>query len=124
MICLDANVLIEIIIERKNAQACRGYVASVDEDMSITMLSLDLVMYYAEKNKLNSTPVEQFLRQFLWLPMSDSDAEWAFKHFANKDFEDALQIACATREGCSKFATLDRGLAKKYTKVMPIDLVA
>lgn len=124
MICFDANVLIEIIVQRKNAQACRDYINSSKEDMATTMLSVDLVMYYTESNKLDVTPVEQFLRQFIWLSLIDSDAEWAFKHFRNKDFEDGLQIACAKREECVKFITLDKPLAKKYAQNIPIDLIA
>jgi predicted nucleic acid-binding protein len=123
MICFDANVLIEIIIGRKNAGACRDYIGLVAEDMAVTMLSVDLIMYYAEASKLKTEPVELFLRQFIWLPLTDSDAEWAFKRFANKDFADALQIACTKREKCNKFTTLDKSLAKKYADVVAIDLL-
>ena len=123
MICFDANVLIEIIVDRKNALVCRDYIDAAKDDMCTTMLSVDLVMYYAESNKLAIQPIEQFLRLFTWLPMTDSDADWAFKNFGGIDFEDALQIACAVREGSKKFATLDKKLAKKYASTLPIDLL-
>jgi predicted nucleic acid-binding protein len=123
MICFDANVLIEIILERKNAKACRQYIDSAQADMTTTMLSLDLVLYYTERNKLTIEPIEQFLRLFTWLPLTDSDADWAFRHFNGKDFEDALQVACATREGCNRFVTLDRRLTKKYAQEIPIDFL-
>jgi predicted nucleic acid-binding protein len=123
MICIDANVLIEIILGRKNAEICRKYIDSHKEDMATTVLSLDIVMYYTESNKLSLRPVEHFLRLFTWLAITDTDAEAAFKYFEDKDFEDALQISCAVREGCSRFVTLDRGLAKKYSKEIPIDLL-
>lgn len=124
MICCDANVLIEVILGRKHASACRKYIEEAPEDLAITMLSLDLIMYYAERNKLNPTSVEKFLRLFVWLPLIESDAEQAFKLYKGDDFEDALQISCAMREVCSKFATLDKALTKKYSKVLPIDLLA
>jgi predicted nucleic acid-binding protein len=124
MICLDANVLIEIIVGRKNAGACRDYINKTTEDLATTMLTVDLVMYYAEGKKLDTTPIEQFQRQFIWLPLVDADAEWAFRYFANKDFEDGLQIASAKREGCGAFATLDKKLAKKYAQELQIDLIA
>lgn len=123
MICVDANVLIEIILRRKSATACRNYIDSTKEDLAITMLSLDLAMYYAESNKLALGPVEQFLRLFVWLSIVDTDAAWAFQYFKDDDYEDALQIAVAIREGCSTFVTLDKSLAKKYSKVIPIDLL-
>ncbi len=123
MICFDANILIEIIVDRKNSLICREYIDAATADMGITMLSVDLVMYYAESNKLDIMPIEQFLRLFTWLPMTDYDADWAFMNFAGSDFEDALQIACAVREGSQKFVTLDKKLAKKYASILPIDLL-
>jgi predicted nucleic acid-binding protein len=53
----------------------------------------------------------------------DADAQWAFMNFQGKDFEDALQVACALREDCSSFATLDELLAKKYKKDMTVWLL-
>ena len=124
MTCLDANVLIEIILGRKNVAACNEYIASAKDDLAISMLSLDLIMYYAELDKLKLASIQQFLRLFIWLPITDFDAEWAFQHFAGKDFEDALQISCARREGCSKFATLDKSLVRKYSSNFPVQLIA
>lgn len=124
MICFDANVLIEIILERKNAAVCREYIKLAKEDMAITTLSLDLIMYYAERNKLDLRSIEQFVRLFIWLPLTDNDAEWAFKQYAGDDYEDALHIGCALREGCAKFATLDHGLVKKYSQKLPINLLS
>jgi len=124
MICFDANVLIEIILGRKNAKKCQQYIDLAKEDMAITVLSLDLIMYYAERNKLDLVYIEQFMRLFIWLPMTDTDAEWAFKQYAADDYEDALQIGCALRERCARFVTLDQGLKKKYAQKLQIDLLA
>lgn len=124
MICFDANVLIEIILNRKNSEVCKDYIGLAKEDMAITILSLDLIMYYAERNKLDLGSIEQFTRIFIWLPITDTDAEWAFKQYLDNDYEDALQIGCALREGCVKFVTLDRDLKKKYSQQLPIDLLS
>lgn len=124
MICCDANVLIEVILGRRQSGVCRKYIEEAPEDLAITMLSLDLIMYYAERHKLDLKPFEQLLRLFVWLPLTESDAEQAFKQYKGDDFEDALQISCTIREGCSKFATLDKSLAKKYSQSLPIDLLA
>lgn len=124
MICVDANVLIEIILERRRANLCQKYIDETDQDLAITILTLDLVMYYAERHKLKLKPIEQFLRLFIWLPMTEADAELAFKSFGGQDFEDGLQLACAGREGCSRFLTLDNNLAKRRPKNILIDLIS
>jgi predicted nucleic acid-binding protein len=123
MICLDANVLIEVMLGRSSAAACQKFIDSAKDDLAITILSLDLVMYYAERNKLEFKKIESFLRLFAWLPIVEEDARRAFELYANDDYEDALQIACANREKCKVFATLDKALAKKYDKVMNISLI-
>ena len=124
MICLDANVLIEIILGRTHAQACRDYINSVQDDLAIKLLSLDLLLYFAKSNKLNLPAIEEFLRLYVWLPMTDGDAEWAFRRFAGTDFDDALQIATTIREACTMFVTLDKKLAKKYASDLPVKLLS
>jgi predicted nucleic acid-binding protein len=81
-------------------------------------------MYYAEGKHLDLFAVERSLCDFVWLGAVEADVTWAFQHFAGKDFEDALQVAIANREGCKRFITLDRALAKKYTPAMPVELLS
>ena len=123
MICFDANIIIEIILSRKSSNDCRNYIELAKEDMAITMLTLDLIMYYAERNNLDLVSIEKFTRLFIWLPLTDTDAEWAFTHHEGDDYEDALQISCTMREGCTKFVTLDKDLKKKYSQKIQIDLL-
>ncbi len=122
MTCVDANVLLEVIQQRSHAQVCEQFLGNAD-DKAISTLTLDLVMYFVERDKLALEPVKEFLQSFSWLPMVDADAQWAFMHFQGKDFEDALQVACALRENCSGFATLDGLLAKKYKQDITIQLL-
>ena len=122
MTFVDANILLEVILQRTHAASCENFLGNA-EDKAISTLTLDLVMYFIERDKLPWVPVKQFLESFSWLPVVDSDAQWAFANFAGKDFEDALQVACAIREGCSKFVTLDRHLSKKYAQIMAIHLI-
>ena len=123
MICVDANVIIDILLSRKNAAACETYLTTASETLAITTLTLDLVTYYAERQKLILTQVQQFLTTFVWLPVTADDATWSFSHFKGDGYEDGLQIGCAVREQCSRFVTLDRGLAKKYAQQLKIDLL-
>jgi predicted nucleic acid-binding protein len=123
MICVDANIVLEIIEKRKNAEICERFLTTVAGERAISILTLDIVMYFVEKDKIVPAPAKAFLESFTWLPVTEADAGWAFEHFDGKDFEDGLQIACAMREGCSTFATLDQGLAKKYTAHLPVKLL-
>ncbi|MGH7158284.1 MAG: hypothetical protein ACREGD_04430 [Candidatus Saccharimonadales bacterium] len=66
---------------------------------------------------------KHFLDLFVWLPVLPEDGHAAFKRLEGNDFEDALQVACAVREGCKRFVTLDGGLAKKYKPDIKIDLL-
>ncbi|MGC1176750.1 MAG: PIN domain-containing protein [Candidatus Saccharimonadales bacterium] len=123
MICLDANAVLELLLDRKLARACQDYIASTDDEIAITAVSVSIIMYYAEGKHLNLLEVERLLRDFVWLGIVEADVAWAFQYFAGKDFEDALQLAIANREGCRSFITLDKALAKKYASIMPIKLL-
>ncbi|MDQ2752748.1 MAG: type II toxin-antitoxin system VapC family toxin [Bacteroidota bacterium] len=122
MTFLDANVLLEVILKRTHAVTCEQLLSN-NEDKAISLLTLDLVMYFVERDKLAWVPVKAFLESFHWLPIIEADAQWAFAQFQGDDFEDALQVACALREGCDKFVTLDRALSKKYSKILAMDLL-
>lgn len=122
MIGVDANVLLEVILNRTRAADCEAILAN-EEDKAISVLTLDLVLYFAERDKLPLGPIKDFLQSFIWLPMTDADAAWAFAHYKGKDYEDALQVACTIRERCSGMITLDVDLAKKYKRFLPISLI-
>jgi predicted nucleic acid-binding protein len=122
MIFIDANVVLEVIEKRAHVDACEQMLRN-SEEKSISILSLDLVMYFLEKDKIALEPARGFLESFVWLPVTDADAQWAFAHFKGDDYEDALQVSCAIREGCSNFVTLDKLLAKKYANTISIELL-
>lgn len=122
MTFVDANVLLEVIQKRTRLKACEQFLSN-DKSKAVSTLALDLVMYFVERDKLAWEPVKGFLESFSWLPVTDADAQWAFMNFKGDDFEDALQVACALREGCSGFVTLDGPLSKKYGQTMVINLI-
>ena len=80
-------------------------------------------MYFAERDKLPLPSVKTFLESFVWLPVTEADAQTAYEYHKGADYEDALQVACAMREGCKEFLTLDAGLHKKYRHHTPITLL-
>lgn len=122
MIFIDANVLLEVIQKRTRAKACEQFLSN-DKDKAISTLTLDLIMYFVERDKLAWETVKSFLESFSWLPVTDPDAQWAFMKFKGDDFEDALQVACAIREGCNRFVTLDESLSMKYSQDIVIELI-
>lgn len=122
MTLVDANILLEVIQRRKYVAVCESFLNN-NEDKAISILTLDLVMYFVERDKLEWEPVKAFLESFTWLPIVDADAQWAFLNFKGGDFEDAVQVACAVREKCSSFVTLDVPLSKKYAGNIKIHLL-
>lgn len=122
MIFLDANILLEVIHKRTRAKECEQ-ILSNEKNKAISALTLDLVMYFIERDKLPWQPVKNFLESFIWLPINDADAQWAFMKFKGNDFENALQVACAIREGCNSFVTLDVALYEKYKQTIPVELI-
>ena len=122
MIFVDANVLLEVILKRSRSSACEKFLRD-GGDKAISVLSLDIVMYFVERHKLSAEPVKKFLESFEWLSVVDTDAHRAFARYGSNDFEDVLQVSCAVREGCSSFATLDKGLAKKYAQAIKVWLI-
>jgi predicted nucleic acid-binding protein len=119
---VDANVLLEVILRRTWVTKCEDFLSN-NQDKAISTLTLDLVMYFIERDNLAWEPVKTFLESFSWLPIVEADAQWAFAQFQGDDFEDALQVACAIREGCNNFVTLDGPLSKKYSDNIAIYLL-
>ena len=122
MLFVDVNVLLEVIQKRARLKVCEQFLSN-NKNKAISTLTLDLIMYFIERDKLAWEPVKAFLESFSWLPITDADAQWAFMNFKGNDFEDAMQVACAFREGCSGFVTLDEQLSKKYEQTMMINLI-
>jgi predicted nucleic acid-binding protein len=64
MIFVDANILLEVIQKRANAQTCERFLGNT-EDKAISTLILDLVMYFVERDKLPWESVKNFLQSFI-----------------------------------------------------------
>lgn len=113
-IFIDANVLVEIIHERKHFAAAIDYVRQHAGQLAISPLTVHLVMYFGLKIASQQS-LEQLLSDYTILPLSSNEVDWAFRNIRDHDFEDALQIGCAVSGDCSQFVTLDRGLVRRYS---------
>ncbi len=126
MVVLDANVVLEILEKRARLDAVLAAIKQYENQytLAVTTLSLSNVFYVLEKNKYDPGIAERLLKTYRFLPVESEDAIWAFEHYQGVDFEDALQVAAAVREGCGVFMTLDKVLARKYRKFLNIQLIS
>lgn len=118
---LDANVLLEILLGRRNETAARNVIEQHSENLFISSLTAHLVVHFGQA--IVDLPIlRKFLSDYTILALDSADFEWAFVNMRNQDFEDALQLSVAIRNGCDKFLTLDKTLAKSYSDLLPIQI--
>ena len=118
---LDANILLEIILERRNQTIAKELLSKKDVDLNISALSAHLIMYFGQK-KVDLQILRQFLGDYTILPLEAADFDWAFTNMRNNDFEDALQLAVAVRNGCANFITFDKPLVETYGSLKNISV--
>jgi predicted nucleic acid-binding protein len=124
MIVVDTNIVVEILEKRGKLPAVLDYLKqNQDEEVAISTLTLSNVFYLLESHKVDVSIAEPLLQSYKIISVTAEDADWAFTHYRDVDFEDALQVAAARREACIAFVTIDKKLAKKYDKFLPIELI-
>ncbi|MCA9348114.1 hypothetical protein KC867_01750 [Candidatus Saccharibacteria bacterium] len=79
------------------------------------------MLYFGSKNLPLST-LQGFLSDFEMLSLDSADFDWAFNNIRDSDFEDALQIAIAVRNGCNEFVTFKKNLASTYDNLESIKI--
>jgi len=121
-IFLDANILLEVILNRSNAQTVRKLLRKHAENLSISPLTVHLVVYFGLQ-VTNLSVLQKFLSDFTILPQNSTDTDWAFNNCCDDDFEDAIQLGVAIRNGCTIFYTQDKKLYKNYKKLPQIKVV-
>ena len=112
-IFLDANVLLELILDRKSKKTAEEIMRKHYGDINISTLTGHLVIYFGLK-VYDLNILQQFLADFNMNSLSDTDFEWAYQNCLGNDFEDALQLAVAIRSDCDKFITFDKNLYERY----------
>jgi len=119
---LDANILLEVILSRKNEKLARSIIEENNSNLFISALTAHLVIHFGQS--IVELPIlRSFLGDYTILPLDESDFEWAFTNMRNRDYEDALQLAVAIRNGCNKFATFDKDLATTYKNLPQIKTI-
>ena len=119
---LDANILIEVILGRDKQAVARNLLEKYKESLNISALTAHLVIHFGMK-KVSLLIIKEFLDDYQVLDLGYSDFIWAFNNIVDNDFEDALQISVAIRNGCTHFITFDQNLVKKYSSLKNISIV-
>ena len=88
MIVLDANVLLEVLLDRHYKASVQHYLADVDEELAITTLSVHLIYHFADLADVDIGIVDNLVMAHTLLPVSDKEVTWAIKH-READMEDA-----------------------------------
>lgn len=116
---LDANVLLEVLLDRKGNDTARRAITQNAGRLYVSALTAHLVVHFGQS--VVSLPIlRQFIADYYVVDLSEQDFEWAFINARSTDFEDALQIGTAIRAGCNEFYTLDKGLVKAYKDIPTI----
>lgn len=115
-IFLDANVLLEVVLARAKQTQARSLITRHENRMMISPLTSHLVVHFGYPT-YELSDLRRFLAGFTTAALTATDVEWAFTNIVGSDFEDALQIGVAIREGCREFVTLDQKLVKRYSKL-------
>jgi predicted nucleic acid-binding protein len=117
MFFLDANIVLEILFKRENANFCIE-VCKEQESLFISSTSLHTIYYYAEKAKIDLDIVKNMLADINILPVSKSEYDFALEIFQAEDMEDALQVATALNFNIKLVFTLDKAMIKKYSGII------
>ena len=116
---LDANILLEVLLGRRNAKSARRLLEEQSDEIFISALTAHLVTHFGRL--IVELPVlRAFLADYNLLSLEANDFEWAFTNARDSDFEDALQLAVAIRNGCEEFVTFDKHLAELYKDLIQI----
>lgn len=116
---LDANILLEILLSRPNEKSARKLLEEQSDEVFISALTAHLVTHFG-KSIVELPILRAFLADYTLLSLEANDFEWAFTNARDNDFEDALQLAVAIRNGCEEFVTFDKHLAELYKDLIQI----
>ena len=119
LVFLDANILLEIILERPQQLAAKKFLEAQQGALHISALTAHLVVHFGQ-SRVDALVLQQFLGDYKVLALEAADFAWAFANQRNDDFEDALQLGVAIKHGCDTFVTFDKQLASAYKNLSTI----
>jgi len=112
-VAFDANVILELVLGRKNSGIVQKLIRNTAGELCISTLSVHLIVHFGSRYT-SMTALRSLVSAFDICDLTAEDINWAFSNRHDEDFEDALQIAIAIRNGCNVFYTFDEQLVKAY----------
>lgn len=122
-IFIDANILLEILLDRSLASECESLVRDPSNEYAISALTVHIIWYMAEKYSLQTELIDDLLSVWVTLPVNTQIIKMARDRYDGKDFEDCLQSACAESHRCDEIITLDKHFKTHSHTVLPVTLV-
>ena len=119
---LDANIILEILLDRKNNLKARKLIAAHAGKLYISSLTVHIAVYFGQQEQ-ELPVIKTLLSDYHIESLTSQDTAWAFNNVRNDDFEDALQLAIAIRANCQEFVTFDKTLFDTYKDLATIKVV-
>jgi predicted nucleic acid-binding protein len=119
-ILLDASIVLELFLNRPKYDTIQKNLIPYTIKY-LTPITVGILFYYAEKEKLSMSRAEAFVSNCEILTIGQSTYNLAEKLYKQNDMEDAIQIASALENNVVEVITLDGAMYKKYHTI--IDMV-
>jgi predicted nucleic acid-binding protein len=123
-VLLDANVLLEILFERRLAGKCQRLLRDPSREYAISAITVHIIWYMAERYKFPASSVDDLLSTWIILPVTEPIIDTARGRYDGKDFEDCLQAACAEAGLCKEIITIDKHFKAHSHSRLAVGLVA
>lgn len=117
---VDANVVLEILLNRRLAQESISALGNVSDQYAISALTVHIIWYVAEKYNLDRDSVDDVLASWEVLPVSARTIKAARNRYDGKDFEDCLQAVCAEEGEYNRIITIDKHFQQYSATVLPV----
>ena len=120
---LDANILLEILLNRKLANKCESLIRDPSNKYAISSITVHIVWYMAERYKLQTQAIDDMLSVWIILPVTDHTVQIARNRYDGKDFEDCLQAACAEAGNYEEIITVDKHFKAHSHTNLPVTVL-
>lgn len=122
-IFLDANILLEILFDRRLATECRAVVSSPSNEYAISVITVHIIWYMAEKYKLKTELIDDLLSVWVILPVTNQIIQASRNRYDGKDFEDCLQATCAEFGNYDEILTIDKHFQTHSHTELPVTVL-
>lgn len=119
----DANVVLELLLGRKNKQAIIKRLTAGGEAFCISPLTVHLCYHFGLAAGISFDTITNLLNTMIILNMDDQVVGRAQDLYRGTDFEDCLQAATAELGNCSAILTFDRKFQKHSGTSLKVEVL-